>query len=251
LFKRQGYRLVFDTAVDRAVKIIVPSQSVKKELVGFYKISSGKVSVTYEGVSDLGVNKEAESLFEKYKIKKPYFIFTGNAYPHKNLKRLVEAILALNAEREEKVMLLIVSARNFFIKKLEGLISELGAGAYVKILGFLPDSEVGTLYMSSSAFVFPTLSEGFGIPGLDAFGAGTLVLASEIPVLKEIYKEHAIYFNPFDFSSIAKAMEYALSMTSQERAARIAESHDFVKRYSWNKMAQETLAIYEDCASLR
>jgi|SRR3972149_3721583 len=251
MIKRQGYRLVFDTAVSHAVKIIVPSQSVKKELVNYYNLNPEKVAVTYEGVSDLGADNSKERNIEKYNIKKPFFIFIGNAYPHKNLKRLVEAILALNTERDEKAMLIIVSARNIFINKLEGLISDLKAGAYVKILGFLPDKEVGSLYRNSSAFVFPTTSEGFGIPGLDAFNAGTLVLASEIPVLKEIYKKHAIYFNPFDFSSIVKAMETALSMSKEERDARIAESKDFVKVYSWNKMAQETLAIYEDCASLR
>src|SRR3990167_5871235 len=251
LIKRLGYRAVFDRAVKKPVKIIVPSHAVKKELVDYYSLDPDKVSVTPEGVSDLSGGGAVTPLLKKYGIETPYFIYTGNAYPHKNLKRLIEAIISLNTERRIKAHLVIVSARNFFVKKLEKLISEMGAGAFVKVLGFLPDKEVGTLYRHSAAFVFPTLSEGFGIPGLDAMEVGTLVLASEILVLKEVYKEHAIYFNPFDFSSIARTMELALEIGAEAREERIAKARDFVKRYSWNKMAQETLKIYESCARIR
>jgi len=251
LIKRLGYRAVFDRAVKKPVKIIVPSHAVKKELVEFYHLEPEKVLVTPEGVSDLSGGGEVTPLLKKYGIETPYFIYTGNAYPHKNLKRLIEAIISLNTERRIKAHLIIVSARNFFVKKLEKLISEMGAGAFVKVLGFLPDKEVGTLYRHSAAFVFPTLSEGFGIPGLDAMEVGTLVLASEILVLKEVYREHAIYFNPFDFSSIARTMELALEIGAEAREERITKARDFVKRYSWNKMAQETLKIYESCARIR
>ena len=251
LIKRLGYRTVFDRAVKKPIKIIVPSETVKEELVDYYYLDSEKVLVTYEGVSDLSGGGPVAPLLKKYEIETPYFIYTGNAYPHKNLKRLVEATISLNTQREIKAHLVLVSARNHFINKLEKLISDMGAGAFVKVLGFLPDKEVGTLYKHSAAFVFPTLSEGFGIPGLDAMEIGTLVLASEIPVLKEVYKDHAIYFNPFDFSSIAKEMENALDLDSEKREKRIAEAKDFVKKYSWHKMAQETLTIYENCARLR
>ena len=251
LIKRLGYRAVFDRAVKRPVKIIVPSESVKKELVDYYSLDPDKVLVTYEGVSDLSGGGPISLLLKKYAIETPYFIYTGNAYPHKNLKRLIEATISLNTERKVKAHLVIVSARNFFVKKLEKLIAEMGAGAFVKVLGFLPNKEMGTLYKHSAALTLPSLSEGFGIPGLDAMEVGTLVLASQIPVLKEVYDCHAIYFNPFDFSSIAKAMELALGMEGNEREARISKARDFVKRYSWNKMAKETLQIYESCARLR
>lgn len=250
LIKRSAYRLVFDRGVKKAVKIIVPSETVKKELLGYYQIPPEKVSVTLEGVSDLAGSISASQLAEKYKIKKPYFIYTGNAYPHKNLKRLIDALSSLNKERSEKVSLVIVSARSFFMVRLEKLIKKLGASPFVKLLGFIPDGELGALYKGSVGFIFPTLSEGFGIPGLDAMQARTLVLCSEIPVLKEIYKDHAIYFNPFDFTSIEMGMEQALDLSSEERESIVSSANDFVKRYSWHKMAQETLRVYEDCASL-
>jgi len=251
LTKRLAYRLVFDTGIKRAKKIIVPSQTIKKELLGYYQIPTDKVIVTYEGASELAGKMSEVEVLEKYKLTKPYFIYTGNAYPHKNINRLIEAILALNKDRHRQAQLIIGSARSFFVQKLAKLVKANKAQAYIKISGFIPEGELGVLYQNATAFVFPTLSEGFGLPGLDAMQAGTLVLASEIPVLKEVYKEHAIYFNPYDYSSITETLEQALDISKEEREARISNAKDFVKRYSWHKMAQETLSIYENCARLR
>jgi glycosyltransferase involved in cell wall biosynthesis len=75
---------------------------------------------------------------------------------------------------------------------------------------------------------------------------GTLLLASEIPVFKEIYSDHAIYFNQLDFSSISKTMRDAIGMRNEEREMRIRKAQEFVKRYSWDKMARQTLKLYED-----
>ena len=163
-----------------------------------------------------------------------YFIYAGNAYPHKNLDRLMEATEAA------KVDLYIASSRNVFTKRLEKKKNQ-----YVKLLGFVPDAKLKELYKNSVAFVFPSLSEGFGLPGIEAMEAGTLVLASDIPVFREIYKDAAIYFNPYDFSSIEKSMQSALGLSDEERKAKIAYAQNFVKRYSWEKMAKETLRVYQ------
>ena len=175
---------------------------------------------------------------------KNYFIYVGNAYPHKNLGRLIEAIVLLNKEVKEDLGLVIASSRGVFTKRLEELIKKLNAEALVNLLGFVPDEKLELLYKNSAAFVFPSLSEGFGLPGLEAMAAGTLVLASDIPVFKEVYEENVFYFNPFDPVDIKDAMKKALQMDPFERAKLIAKSQVFVKRYSWIKMAQETLEVY-------
>jgi glycosyltransferase involved in cell wall biosynthesis len=76
--------------------------------------------------------------------------------------------------------------------------------------------------------------------------AGTVLLASEIPVFKEIYKGHALYFNQLDFSSIAKTMKDVLELTSLEREKIIKSAQEFVKCYSWDKMARQTIKVYEE-----
>lgn len=238
--KQLVYKFVFRKAVFGSAKIIVPSNAVKESLKKYYKIGDLKIETIYEGFDEkinTGIGK---------KIGNPYFVYTGNAYPHKNLARLVEAIVMLNKNRNEKILLVIASARNVFIKRLEKMIAKLKANEFVKLLGFVPDSELGSLYKNSLGFVFPSLSEGFGLPGLEAMSSGTLLLASEIPVFKEIYGQSAIYFNPFDFSSIEKAMENVIEMGETQRRDKILDSQKFSKRYSWAKMAGETLKIYEN-----
>ena len=131
------------------------------------------------------------------------------------------------------------------------MIKRENAEEYVKLMGFVPDKKLGNFLSESIAFVFPTLSEGFGLPGLEAMASGTLVVASDIPVLKEVYKDHAIYFDAMNPESIAEALEKSLTMNQKERVERIKKAKEFIKTYSWDKMAEETLKIYESCNSIR
>ena len=251
LFKRLVYKVVFRRAVRAATKVIVPSAFVKKEVSDYYKIDKDKVVVTYEGFDEKFLpTGSGVKVPRKYSLEAPYFIYAGNAYPHKNLKRLIEAVVYLNEKTDKKTTLSIVSARDFFISRLEKLIKKVNATSFIKLLGFVSDEELGALYLNSRAFVFPSLSEGFGLPGLEAMSVGTLVLASDIPVLKEVYKASAAYFNPYDYTSMEKAMEDALSIEPSARKERIEKAREFAKRYSWDKMARETIKVYESCAYL-
>jgi alpha-1,3-rhamnosyl/mannosyltransferase len=185
------------------------------------------------------------------KESNPYFIYVGNAYPHKNLKRLIEAMVILNKKVKENIELYIVSSRNVFTKRLEKLIEKLKAKDYIKLLGFVPDEKLKRLYKKSEGFIFPSLSEGFGLPGLEAMASQTIVACSEIPVFKEIYKDVPLYFNPFDINSISDSMKLILNMDPEAREKRIEKGLTLAKTYSWSKMAKETLNLYESCFSLR
>jgi glycosyltransferase involved in cell wall biosynthesis len=249
--KQLAARYVFRQAVLKSEKIIVPSLAVKAEIKKYYPVKEEKVAVTYEGFDIKFLEaKEDVGILRKYNLHNPYFIYAGNAYPHKNLTRAIEAINLLNRDRAEETLLVIASPRSVFSKKLENLVNELGASQQVKLIGFVPDHDLASLYKNSLGFLFPSLSEGFGLPGIEAMAGGTLVLASDIPVFKEIYKNQAIYFNPYDFTSIEKSMEVALTMDTQKRREMIERNKEFVKKYSWSKMAEETLKVYEDCAGL-
>lgn len=238
--KQLVYRIVFRRAILASSKIITPSNAVKDEIVKYYNVNSSEIETVYEGFDErIGIN-------ESYTPPNPYFVYAGNAYPHKNLDRLIEAIVALNSGSDKKIMLLIASARNVFVRRLEKVIEKLKAQDFVKLLGFVPDAQLGGLFKNSLGFVSPALSEGFGLPGIEAMNAGTLLLASEIPVFKEVYGNHAIYFNPFDFTSIEKAMQNVIEMDPETRKYRIEEAQKFSKRYSWAKMAKETLEVYDE-----
>lgn len=168
-----------------------------------------------------------------------YFIYTGNAYPHKNLERLIEAMVLTDFK------LKIVSARNIFVDRLEKIIGQKKAQKQVEILGFVDDEKLKALYKKSIAFFFPTLEEGFGLPPMEAINAGTIAVVSNIPVLKEVYQDSVFYFDPLDVNSIKLSLEKVAVMNKMEREKSIKKSQEFLKKYSWLKMAKETLEVYK------
>jgi glycosyltransferase involved in cell wall biosynthesis len=250
-FKRLPYKYAFWKAVKSSVKIIVPSKTVKDEVVNYYAIDERKVKVVYEGLGDKFKEEEftgnVSKVLKKYKLEvQKYFVYVGNVYPHKNLGRAIEAVVEINRNSDRRILFAIASSRNIFTERLERMIKNLQAGKYVRLLGFVSDEDLGILLKNSTALVYPSLSEGFGLQGLESIAAGTLVLASDISVFKEVYKDNVLYFNPFDFTSIEKTMREALEMSPRQREKFIKKGQKFIQRYSWSKMAKQTLKVYKE-----
>ncbi|MBI3289898.1 glycosyltransferase family 4 protein [Candidatus Microgenomates bacterium] len=256
--KYAGYKTVFSNAVVHAKKIIVPSNAVKEDLLKNYKISPGKVEVIYEGVEEGFKSPITNHTFDKlstgqslitlkkYKIATPYVIYTGSAYPHKNLERLIEAVKYFNDiyQYSEPINLVICGSRNVFLERLQKVVKRNKAEKYVKFLGYIPDEELVMLYRNARAFVFPSLAEGFGLPGIEAIAAGCPLLCSDIPVSHEIYGKAAVYFNPTDSTDIADKIKQILA-DGELRESMVSKGKERVKRFSWRKMAQETLEVYK------
>jgi len=242
--KRLAYKTVFRKAIVNSAKIIVPSNAVKREVIDYYKIDPGKISVVHEGVHQIKAKKiNSDNLLKKYKLSLPYFIYTGNAYPHKNLERVIRAVVQLN--KLSSISLAIVSSRGIFTSRLEKIIRNNNAQEFVDLLGFVPDDELSILYQNSIAFVYPSLYEGFGLPGLEAISSGAISLVSDIAVFKEIYQDSALYFDPYRVDSIAGTMKKVLELDASQKKKMIVKSQEFIKRYSWTKMAKETLRVYQ------
>jgi len=158
-------------------------------------------------------------------------------------------VLQLNKVSEKKILFLIASSRNIFARRLKEKIERLNGREFIKLLGFVPDEDLGGLLEHSLSFIYPSLSEGFGLQGLESMASGTLVIASDISVFKEVYKDNVIYFNPRRVSSLVKTMKQVLSISEEEREKRIKQGKEFIKRYSWSKMARQTLKIYKQVAN--
>jgi len=260
-FKYLGYRFVFWNAVKRAQKILVPSAWVQQELIKQYKLDPEKVVVTYEGaderfrVRSLGfeVGNQSSKILKKYKITKPFVIYTGSLYPHKNIKRLVEAIKLVNiSPNGYHISLVIVCARDVFLRRFEEKVKELQAEKFVSLIGFVPDEELVKIYQEAVALVQPSSMEGFDLTVVEAMAAGLPVVVSAIPVHREICGGAALYFNPEDIQNIASQIrkviiyhttEYGKYKELREKGLKQA------KKYSWRKMANQTFKVYQDCLS--
>jgi glycosyltransferase involved in cell wall biosynthesis len=169
----------------------------------------------------------------------------GNAYPHKNLERLLLALAKITSRRKmfKNFSLVLVGEQDFFYKRLVNYVKELRLENKVIFWGKADRQELNTLYRNAIALVFPSLMEGFGLPGLEAMAAGCPVVCSDIPVLREVYSEAAIYFNPYDPADMAEKMSDVLN-NPQKYAKFKTLGSELVKGYSWQQMAKQTLEIY-------
>lgn len=240
--KRFGYHKVFDNAVNKSMSIVTPSNFAKEDLLKRYKINDKKIKVISEGVDDL-VKPSNSKKYTKFNNLERYFIYAGNAYPHKNIERLLEAFTYLVEENNFDINLIIVTKNNNFKVNLKKFV-KLNNIKNVIFYSNLADDELGYLYANSLAFIYPSFEEGFGLQGLETVNNGSLIACSDIPIFKETYDKKAIYFNPHDFSSIQNTMFDIVNMKTAKRRELIKQQKQMLKKYSLKKMAKETLKIY-------
>lgn len=242
--KRIGYDFVMDHAVRNSRKIIVPLNAVKDDVVQTFNISEDKIMVTYEGVE--------QSLKFKVQDSKSkdgnYFLYVGNAYPHKNLDRLIEAFMLFRKETKEEVKLVLVGKDDYFYKRLHEKVEQRRLTDIV-FKHDVSDEELFSLYAKAKAFVSPSLMEGFGLPPLEAMGSSCPVLVSDIPSFREVCQDGAFYFDPLSVQSIQEQLDVVYNLEHKTREEHITKGIVRVKDFSWKNMAEQTLQVYESSPS--
>ncbi|NTW30087.1 MAG: glycosyltransferase family 4 protein, partial [Candidatus Moranbacteria bacterium] len=167
----------------------------------------------------------------------PYFLYVGNAYPHKNLDAFVP-LAALFPE----VRFVLVGKEDHFYRLLREKAESADVGNVV-FTGFVPDSELAELYRHAMGYVFPSLYEGFGLPPLEAMRFGIPVIAADRGSLPEILGDAAIFFDPDDPESLPEKVRSILEDRdlAQEFARRGRERSGM---FRWKDMAGSTLSAY-------
>lgn len=238
--KHLAYTWAIRHAVMGARAIITVSEHAKKDIQTIFHLPDDRVSVTYESVDPLPPPVSWETLAAKG-IHQPFLLHVGNSYPHKNLERLLQAV-RLAHQRGEQFQLVMVGKRDYFSTRLE---KEYADVPDVRWFGFASDEELSGLYAHARGYIFPSLSEGFGLPGLEAMAAGTPLYAARASCLPEVFGSAAHFFDPLDVSNIAASIQTALHDTL-ERQRLIDAGRVQVAKYSWERMARQTLAIYQN-----
>lgn len=240
LAKRQAYKKVIRQAAKKAKRIIVPSKATLQELIKLFKISENKIDVIYEAADDRIMQEPVTPpKFEKY------FLYVGNAYPHKNLDRLIKAFKKISAEFTD-IKLVLVGQKDYFYQRLE----KENQSENIVFFGKASDSELASLYAKAVALVSPSLMEGFGLPVLEALSQKCLVLASDIPAFREIAADNALYFNPLEESDIYAKLKDVIQNEMKYRAEKLEKGYDRAQKFSWQKAAEQTLNVYESSLSL-
>lgn len=245
--KLWAYQIVIKRSIKDARQIFTPSQFARQQIQTQYPdINFEKILVTYEGVdSHLQTSQltNKDKIFPKYQIKSPYLLYVGSLYPHKNVTSLLKAVKILN-QSEEKINLVIVSARNAFWQKIKEQIDQEQIASLVNLAGFVPDQDLALLYQEAEAFVFPSLMEGFGLPGLEAMSLGCPLIAAKSSCLPEVYGSAALFFDPHQPQSMVQQIK-KLIHNKTLRGELIKKGYQQVGHYSWSKCAQETMRGYQ------
>src|SRR3989339_517002 len=176
--------------------------------------------------------------------KKPYTLYVGSAYPHKNLERLVKGFDQFRRQGHENYSLVLVGANDYFYERLQKEMTREQLGLGVTFFGRASDEELADLYRNASFYVFPSLCEGFGIPPLEAMSYGLPVVSSNQSCLPETLGQAALYFDPEDIESMVTAMS-RLADDEGLRTKLIEAGRIQCTCYSWRDTAARTLAIYE------
>ena len=223
------------------MSIIAVSYTTKSEIIDHLKIEPKKIKVIYEG-ADIKTGEKTKDL------DFPYLLYVGNAYPHKNLEVLVEAMKEL-VQRKEQLKLIMVCKNDYFYKRLVSGLDQKTRDLII-LKENISDKELSDLYFNAKALVLPSFMEGFGLPILEAFASSCTVIASDISVFREIGKGALIYFDPQNALDLRQKIEYVLSLEDSKKGELNILGKEILDSFSWKKMAKETLKIYESSLSL-
>jgi glycosyltransferase involved in cell wall biosynthesis len=243
-FRSLGMRALVPLAARRSHRIITPSASTKEDVIRFLGIEQGLVDVVPQGVAPETVEPVSDSeIRARHSLGTRQVVLSASAKrPHKNLVRLLQALALIPAER--RPILVLPGYPTSHEAELRREATSLGIEADVRFLGWVSPQELEGLYAAASAFVFPSLYEGFGLPVVEAMARGVPVACSDRGSLAEVAGDAALLFDPEHVPAIAGAIERLLSDRGETDRLR-ALGREQAARFTWQATARGTLASYE------
>lgn len=241
--KKNIFKFLLNRVAHRAKHIITPTKFTKDDLVNWAHINPAKVTVTYEGVTPV----EKTTPVDGYE-NVPFIMYLGRAEPYKNNRRMIEAHQRILRTKPE-LKLVIVGA----IDELrQADIDWVKKNNYknVDFLGWRSDEEAAWLHQHAIAYIAPSYMEGFGLPALEALTQGLPVISANTTCCPEVLGDAAHYFNPFNLEDMTRAIEDVI-VNDKLRDKLAANAKPQAAKYSWARMAQETLDIYNDVLTSR
>ena len=239
----EGTRL----AIERADMLIAISESARRDLIERMHAPAERIVVTplaadpaLARVTDPAV---LDRVRRRYRLPERFVLFLGAMEPRKNLLRLIEAWATLKPAVRRETSLVVAGAQGWLNDSVRSRVETLGLGDRVHLAGYVEGEDLAALYSLATVFAYPSLWEGFGLPVLEAMACGTPVLTSDVSSLPEVAGDAAVLVPPTDVEAIADGLfrlleDAALRADLAERGRRRAA------RFSWERCARETLAVY-------
>ncbi|HSW37378.1 MAG TPA: glycosyltransferase family 1 protein [Candidatus Saccharimonadales bacterium] len=236
--KQWVYRWLIKRVAHKSIALLTPSGFVKQDLVQFSGIDPTKVTVTYEAADAIELAAEPIGNLGG----KQFIMYLGRPTPHKNLGRLIETHQKLLGQHPD-LLLVLAGKKDVNYRRIEAGVRQRQLSNII-FTDFVSEGQLRWLYENCAAYIFPSLSEGFGLPGLEAMIHGAPVVSSNATCLPEVYGQAAHYFDPIDVNSMARAIHEVLS-DEKLRQSLVEAGRQQAGNYSWQRMAEQTLEIYK------
>jgi glycosyltransferase involved in cell wall biosynthesis len=264
--QRRSFRLfLFRRGLLRAARVIAVSAATRRDAENLLGVPAERIRQIYDAPDPRflredpegpdGREAERQRILERYQIAHPFLLYAGAVRPQKNIPRLVEAFAVLRGDLErhpvyKELRLIIIGDEISRYPSVRHAVIKTRVEDVVRFLGFVPFDTLRVFFESASAFVFPSLYEGFGLPPLEAMAAGTPVVTSAVSSLPEVTGDAAMLVNPENVFDVARGIREVL-LDEELRATLIRKGYEQARRFSWSKTAGEVLAIYREVAQSR
>jgi glycosyltransferase involved in cell wall biosynthesis len=260
-------RFWFRRGLLRAAKVIAVSAATSRDVCNILSVPAERIQIVYNApapeffdherpamlLNSAGPEAseiERRRILERYQIQQPFLLYAGNIRPQKNIPRLVEAFAVARTELEadpryKNLRLIIIGDEISKYPAVRRAVMQSRVEHSVRFLGFVPFDTLRVFYELASAFVFPSLYEGFGLPPLEAMASGTPVITSEIGALPEAVGDAAMLVNPENVFDIARGIKEVL-LNDNLRAELIEKGRTHAASFSWERTAKEVIDIYRE-----
>ncbi len=240
-FKQLIGRFVFYIVGHKSSHIICPSNYTKNEYAKFAKISADKITVTYEGCDFANVEPKTYEPLQN----NDFIMYVGQQSDYKNIRRLMMAHQNLIKTMPNLKLALVgrLDGKNGKPLKINQKWASDQDFKNIIYTDYVDDAQLRWLFEHCATYVFPSLMEGFGLPGLEAMASKAPVVSSNATCLPEIYGNSAYYFDPTNVAEMTAAIRDVIT-NKEIRDRLIKEGSKTVKKYSWHDMSKQTLDVY-------
>jgi glycosyltransferase involved in cell wall biosynthesis len=238
------FTLLLKNVIWRSKAILTPTEYVRQDVLKFSSPRYiNKVIPTLEAWDQIADQPEEISALKN----KPFIFFVGNAFPYKNHKLIVDAFKHLY-DTYPDLQLVFTGKKDIFYERIADYVAQSGVAGRTHILGYVSEGEKRWLFQHGTAYVVASLSEGFHIPGLEAMAENCPVISSNATCLPEVYANAALYFDPHDATELAEKITLVLT-NPNVRQELITAGNKRLKDFSWKRMAEQTLAQYNQSSN--
>ncbi len=245
------------SGLHRAWRVLSVSQATRRDLQTLFGLPPEKIEVVYNALdarlAESPAPEEIERTLGRYSVQGPYLLYAGNVKPRKNIPRLIEAFALAKEELRGHgeyggLNLIIIGDELSKHPQLRRAVVQSRTQHDVRFLGFVPPQSLSVFYARATAFVFPSLHEGFGLPPLEAMAMGAPVVASNVSALPEVLGDAAVYVNPENVFDISRGiLEVLLDPDLRARLKERGRKH--VQSFSWEKSVQRVLELYRSAST--